>query len=178
MSVVATVPERLSPSRHRNGAGMGPGEGNTMAQMKNCSESCSELFPGPSRQDGVTTVDIFRGQLPPMQEKESSRQAGGLSDASPVLHPCSAFYFLELLALRSFHILCASLPVAASKDLIFPLAFSMASLITAQQLSGGVGGSTLCNAAWCSGRLGDWIFWRSLCHQRGKTHSSSCSRGN
>lgn len=168
LSVVATVPERLSPTRHRNGVGMGPGEGSTMAQMKNCSESCSELFPGPSRQDGVTTVGIFRGQLPAMQEKESSRQAGELSDASPVLHPCPAFYFLGLLALRSFHILCASLPVAASKDFIFPLTFFMASLITAQQLRGGVGGSTLCNAAGVVGVWGIGFFGEVFVTSEGK----------
>lgn len=33
--VMAMVPERLSPTRHRNGSGTSPCEGNTMAQMKN-----------------------------------------------------------------------------------------------------------------------------------------------
>lgn len=91
---MAVVPERLSPARHGRRAGTDPGEGSTAVQMKNGTESCSELFPGPSRQDGVTTVGIFRGQLPATQEGESSSQAGELSDADPVPHPCPAFYFL------------------------------------------------------------------------------------
>lgn len=33
--VMAMAPERLSPIQHRNGAGTGPGEAGTMAQMKN-----------------------------------------------------------------------------------------------------------------------------------------------
>lgn len=91
---MATDPERLSPARHRRGAGTDPGEGSTAVQMKNGTESCSEQFPGPSRQDGVTTVGIFRGQLPATQEGESCSQAGELSDADPVPCPCPAFYFL------------------------------------------------------------------------------------
>lgn len=91
---MAIAPERLSPARHRRGAGRDRGEGSTAVQMKNGTESCSELFPGPSRQDGVTTAGIFRGQLPATQEGESSSQAGELSDDDPVPHPCPAFYFL------------------------------------------------------------------------------------
>lgn len=76
----------------------------------------------------MTTVGIFRGQLPATQEKESSSQAGEPSDAPPCPTSLPSILFPPgpgLLVLRSFHVLRASLPVAALKGgwLHSPLGF-------------------------------------------------------